>query len=61
MKLIAGILLAVAALALTACSSATSDNAPGFTLPNAAGHQVELASLLQESDAVVLVFYRGFF
>ena len=34
---------------------------PDFTLTSAAGEEVHLYSLLEEHDAVVLVFYRGFF
>ena len=42
-------------------SAAGEGQAPPFALPSADGRQVSLASLLAEHDAVVLVFYRGFF
>ena len=35
--------------------------APDFTLPSASGGSVRLATLLEDSKAAVLVFYRGFF
>lgn len=35
--------------------------APGFSLVSGVGNRVTLDQLLNEHDAVVLVFYRGFF
>ena len=35
--------------------------APSFSLPSAQGDQVSLSALIEEYQAVVLVFYRGFF
>lgn len=35
--------------------------APNFSLPSAGGNEVALSGLLEEHDAVVLVFYRGYF
>lgn len=35
--------------------------APDFTLPDVDGNNITLSQLLQQHDAVVLVFYRGFF
>ena len=35
--------------------------APGFSLASAFGERVVLQDLLEEHEAVVLVFYRGFF
>lgn len=37
------------------------DAAPDFTLPDADGFPVSLSETLADRDAVVLVFYRGFF
>ncbi|MFQ6026731.1 MAG: hypothetical protein ACE5Q6_04355 [Dehalococcoidia bacterium] len=37
------------------------DLAPDFALPNARGQTVNLGQLLEGQDALVLVFYRGFF
>ncbi len=58
------ILLALVGLSLilAGCSGAKErEKAPLFNLPSADGRQVSLAPLLQERDAVVIVFYRGFF
>ena len=52
--------LTFAVIALAACSP-SGETAPAFSLPDAAGRQVELSQLVQDNDAVVLVFYRGFF
>ena len=35
--------------------------APNFSLPSAGGNEVALSSLLEDHEAVVLVFYRGYF
>ena len=35
--------------------------APNFSLPSAGGNQVALPGLLKDHQAVVLIFYRGFF
>ncbi len=35
--------------------------APNFSVPSADGDQVSLAGLLEDHQAVVIVFYRGFF
>ncbi len=35
--------------------------APNFSLPSAGGNEVALSGLLEEHEAVVLVFYRGYF
>jgi hypothetical protein len=35
--------------------------APGFVLPAAAGGQVRLSETLAANEAVVVLFYRGFF
>ena len=35
--------------------------APGFSLATGFGERVTLADLLEDHEAVVLVFYRGFF
>lgn len=59
-KLLFGLMLTLAVLAMAACSS-DNGKAPDFSLTDAAGRQVALQDLLQENDAVVLVFYRGFF
>ena len=38
-----------------------SAKAPDFSLTSADGEQVSLSGLLEEHQAVVMVFYRGFF
>ena len=48
-------------LAGAGCSTREEASAPDFTLPAADGREVTLTQLLQEHEAVVLVFYRGFF
>lgn len=65
-RLLLALTLAIIAVGIAACSSGTgTDNgdatAPDFSLLDAAGRQVELSGLLQDKDALVLVFYRGFF
>ena len=48
--------------ALTAAGAAQEGGtAPSFVLTEAYGQRVELAQRVRDSDAVVLVFYRGFF
>ena len=37
------------------------EKAPSFELPEARGGMLSLSQLLEERDAVALVFYRGFF
>ena len=57
-------LAAVALAALAGCDSnavSAGDRAPAFTLPAADGTTVSLSALLDNRDAAVLVFYRGFF
>ncbi len=44
-----------------AADSREAEIAPDFTLAAADGREVALTQLLQEHEAVVLVFYRGFF
>ncbi len=46
---------------LPAGDSREAETAPGFTLPGPDGQEVALTQLLQEHEAVVLVFYRGFY
>lgn len=46
---------------VTAGASQKGGPAPSFVLTDAYGQRVELAQRVRESDAVVLVFYRGFF
>ncbi len=48
-------------LGAAACSSDNSDTAPGFSLTSSQGQEVSLDNLLEEHDAVVMVFYRGYF
>ena len=43
------------------CASREVETAPDFTLSAADGREVTLTQLLQQHQAVVLVFYRGFF
>ena len=38
-----------------------STQAPDFTLPSVSGGSVGLYELLEQNDAVVIVFYRGYF
>ena len=62
----AGVLLAALGVFLVllggaGCASSEVETAPGFSLPAANGREVALTQLLQEHEAVVLVFYRGFF
>jgi len=62
----AGVLMAalgvfLALLGGAGCASGEVETAPGFSLPAAHGREVALTQLLQEHEAVVLVFYRGFF
>ena len=38
-----------------------AEAAPLFSLPASDGQTVELSQVLQANDAVVVVFYRGFF
>ncbi len=60
-------LLALALLAtmvVAGCAASIpqpGDNAPLFELSDANGQPVALAQLRQDRNAVVLVFYRGFF
>ena len=62
-------LLAMAAIivvALAGCSGGASppdqgDDAPGFTLLDAAGRSVTLQAALANREAVAIVFYRGYF
>ena len=57
-------LAAAALVAVAACGSnavSPGDRAPAFTLPAADGTTVSLSALLDNRDAAVLVFYRGFF
>ena len=42
-------------------TSTPAPSAPGFSLVSGEGSRVTLDNLLNEHDAVVLVFYRGFF
>ena len=42
-------------------TSTPAPRAPGFSLVSGVGDRVTLDNLLNEHDAVVLVFYRGFF
>ena len=42
-------------------ATAAAPRAPGFSLVSGEGSRVTLDNLLNEHDAVVLVFYRGFF
>ena len=42
-------------------ATAAAPRAPGFSLVSGVGNRVTLDNLLNEHDAVVLVFYRGFF
>ena len=50
-------------LLTAACGESQPDNdrAPDFSLPDARGQEVVLADLVREHDAVVVIFYRGFF
>ena len=62
----AGILLATVVVLITLVLGGggglrEGDTAPDFTLGAADGRQVALKELLQGHEAVVLVFYRGFF
>ena len=45
----------------TPAASDASPRAPGFSLLSGVGSRVTLDELLDEHEAVVLVFYRGFF
>ena len=54
----------LATLVLAGCSGGIpqpGDKAPSFELHDTDGQPVALADLLARNEAVVLVFYRGFF
>ncbi|MDA1189721.1 MAG: hypothetical protein O2854_08625 [Chloroflexi bacterium] len=58
------LVLAVAGCSGGAASEATSSDArlaPDFSLSDSSGNVVVLSELLETHDAVVVVFYRGFF
>ena len=44
-----------------AVAAIAAQTAPPFSLESADGRQVALSGLLEQHEAVVLVFYRGFF
>ena len=66
-KLVGLLLIVLLAMApvVAACggggASSPKTVAPDFTAQEAGGGQVTLSEALQESDKVVLVFYRGVF
>ncbi len=57
------LLLVLVPAILLACGGTPKEGqpAPAFSLPGADGQEVSLGQLLQEHEAVILVFYRGFF
>ena len=60
----AAIILATVAAGLLAtggCGGSAGDRAPDFSLVGADLELVSLDGLLESNDAVVIVFYRGFF
>ena len=68
--MLAAALAALVLLGVVACGSdgaeteeaeTSAEMAPGFSLPSAFGGRVGLTQLLDDNEAVVIVFYRGFF
>ena len=60
----AAIVLAIVAVGLlvtAGCGVPAGDRAPGFSLVRADRELVSLDGLLKSNDAVMIVFYRGFF
>lgn len=57
------LVLSLAVMLAVACgeSQTASNRAPDFSLQDSGGHEVVLAELLEEHEAVVIIFYRGFF
>lgn len=57
------LILSLAVLLIVACGGSESDSnrAPDFSLPDSGGHEIVLTELIQEHEATVIVFYRGFF
>ena len=58
------ILVSLILIAVLGCGSDSlqdGDKAPSFTLNSGSNAQISLDTVLGNKDAVVLVFYRGFF